>query len=319
MFLTTEEISERYLRALLAIEESAGAYYYQGRLAEALALFQSGERLLHFPEVRAPERVGFLLKYAEFLVDYYFLTNQEERLMRTLVQQTRDEALASGDAKSIAGALTQIGKMLYYCNLNNGGTDYAEARGYTRQALEQYEMLDDKHGIAQALFLLGLIHERQREEDLARNCYRQSLDIAREYDDKWVIAETTRHLAGLNLGKDNDSSLRYAKESLKRREETGFKRALPSAYLLISRVHLEREELEQAWEHAQRALELAREMKIRSSEMSVLLTQGEIQQKQGNSEAARADFEKAASLAEELGLAYGIAAAKANLAQIRVL
>lgn len=317
MFLTTEEISERYVRALLAIEESASAYHYQGRLADALALLQSGERLLGFPEVRTTERVSFLLKYAEFLVDYYFLTNQEERLMRTVVQQTRDEAVASGDDPSIAAALTQLGKMLYYCNLNTGGSDYTETRGYIRQALERYETLDDKHGIAQALFLLGLTHERQREEEQARGCYRQSLDIAREYDDKWVIAETTRHLAGLNLGKDNDSSLRYATESLKRREEIGFKRALPSAHLLISRVHLEREELEAAWEHTQRALDLAKEMDLRSSLMSVLLTQGEIQQKQGNPEAARADFEKAATLAEELGLAYGIAAAKANLAQIK--
>ena len=318
MFLTTDEISERIAKALLAIEESVEAYYYQGRLADALTLLQSGERLLDFPEMRVSRRVGFLLRYSEFLVDYYFLTNQEERRMRTVVQQARDEAMACEDERSIAAALTQLGKMYYYCNLNTGGGDYTETRGYIRQALERYEKIDDKHGIAQSLFLLGLTHERQREEEQARGCYRQSLDIAREYDDKWVIAETTRHLAGLNLGKDNDTSLRYAKESLRRREETGFKRALPSAHLLISRVHLEREELELAWEHAQQALELAREMDLRSSLMSVLLTQGEIQQKQGNPDAARADFEKAVTLAEELGLAYGIAAAKANLAQMQV-
>jgi hypothetical protein len=75
--------------------------------------------------------------------------------------------------------------------------------------------------------------------------------------------------------------------------------------------------MELASEHAQRAQELAEEMELRSSLMSVLLTQGEIQRKQGNADAARASFEKAAALAEELGLAYGIAAAKANLAHVK--
>ena len=317
MFLKNEAISERYANALLAIENIAGAYYYQGRLADALALWQSGEQLLHFEEVREAERVGFLLKYADFLVDHYFLTNQQERLMRTIVQQAREEAIAGEDEQSIATAIYQISRMLYYCNLNTGSSDYTETRSYMRQALERYERIDDKHGIAQSLFFIGLTYERHKEEEQARGYYRQALDIGREYDDKWVIAETTRHLAGLNLGKDNDTSLRYALESLRRREEAGFKRALPSAHLLASRVYQERDEMELASEHAQRAQELAEEMELRSSLMSVLLTQGEIQQKQGNADAARASFEKAAALAEELGLAYGIAAAKANLAHVK--
>jgi hypothetical protein len=57
-------------------------------------------------------------------------------------------------------------------------------------------------------------------------------------------------------------------------------------------------------------------MTLRSSLMSTLLVQGEIQQKQGKLDRARASFEKAAGLADELGLAYGIAAARANLARI---
>lgn len=317
MFLSIGEISERLADALRAIEEIAGAYYYQGRLAEALTLLQSGEQALRFREVQEIDRVDFLLHYADFLIDNYFLTNQNEKLMRAIVRQAREEAIANGDEKNVAIALYHTGRMLYYCNLNTGGSDYTEARNSMRKALASYENLGDPHGIAQSLFYIGLTHERLGEEDQARGYYRQALDLGREYDDKWVISETTRHLAGLNLGKDNDTSLRYALESLRLREEMGFKRAFPAAHLLLSSVYIARGELEKAWEHTQLAHGLAEEMKLRSSVMSVLLTQGEIQQRRGKLDEARAKFEKAGALAEELGIAYGIAAAKANLEQIR--
>jgi tetratricopeptide (TPR) repeat protein len=316
MYLSTGEISERLTDALRAIEDIAGAYYYLGRLNDALSLLQSGEQLLRVQEVQEIDRVDFLLHYADFLIDTYFLTNQNEKLMRTIVQQAHKEAIANGDEKSVATAISYTGKMLYYRNLNTGSGDYAEARNLMRQALALYEKIGDTHGIAQSLFFIGLTYERQREEEQARGCYRQALDIAREYDDKWVISEVTRHMSGLNLGKDNDTSLRYALESLRLREETGFKRALPAAHLLLGSVYMARGELDRAWEHTQLAQDLAEEMKLRSSLMSVLLIQGEIQQKQGNLDKARASFEKAATLADELGLAYGIAAAKANLEQI---
>jgi tetratricopeptide (TPR) repeat protein len=313
MFFTSEEVSERYVGALRAIEEVAGAYYYQGRLAEALLLFQNGEPLVHYQEVPEGSRLSFLLSYADFLVDNYFLTNQNEKLMRVIVQRAREEAIESGDEKSIAAAISHTGKMFYYCNLNTGGSDYTEARNSMRQALARYEKLDDTHGIAQSLFFIGLTYERHNEEEQARGFYRQALDIAREYDDKWVISEATRHLAGLNMGKDNDTSLRYALESLRRREELSFKRAQPSAHLLLSSVYIARGELDTAEEHVQKAQELAEAMALRSSLMSVLLTQGEIQQQRGDMDEARASFEKAAALAGELGIAYGIAAARAKL------
>lgn len=316
MFLSTGEISERLSDALRAIEDIAGACYYLGRLSDALSLLQSGERLLRVQEVQEFDRVDFLLHYADLLIDTYFLTNQHEKLMRTIVQQAHKEALASGDEKSIATAICSTGKMLYYCNLNTGGNDYTGARSLIRQALALYEKIGDTHGIAQSLFFIGLTYERQQEEEQARGCYRQALDIAREYDDKWVISEVTRHMSGLNLGKDNDTSLRYALESLRLREETGFKRALPAAYLLLASVYMARDELDQAWEHTRLARDLAEEMNLRSPLMSVLLAQGEIQQRQGRLDKARASFEQAAALATELGLAYGIATAKANLARI---
>lgn len=316
MFLSIGEISERLADVLRAIEEIAGAYYYQGRLAEALALLQSGEHALRFREVQEIDRVDFLLHYAEFLIDNYFLTNQNEKLMRAIVQRAREEAMADGDEKSVAAALFHTGRMHYYCNLNTGSNDYTEARNSVRKALASYEHIGDPHGIALSLFYIGLTHERLREEEPARGYYRQALDLGREYDDKWVISETTRHLAGLNLGKDNDTSLRYALESLRLREEMGFKRAFPSAHLLLSKVYTAREELEQAWEDARIAQDLAEEMKLRIYLTSAWLTQGEILLKRGRLDEARANFEKAAALAEELGIAYSIAEAKAKLERI---
>jgi tetratricopeptide (TPR) repeat protein len=314
MVFTSAQISERYTSLLHAMSEIAGAYSYQGRLADALQLLALADQCLPFQEVQRADKVRFLLKYAELLVANYFLTNQEEHRMHLMVQRAREEVEESQDEQGTATVLFLTGQTLYYHNLLAGGSDYMQARDYFQQALKRYETINDTEGMAQALFYTGLTYERyDGEEEVAAEYYQQMLQLARKHDHKWLLSEAMRHLSGILMSKDNDVSLHYALESLRLREAIGFKRALPAAHVQVSNICMERGELEQALKHCQQALQLSEEMSLRSYIMGILLTLGEIQQKQNKLDEARASFEQAAVLARELDLAYGMTRAKALL------
>lgn len=317
MSLSTEAISERYATSLQATSEIANAYYFQGRLDEALRLFQAGEQWLSLQEVSPEHKLSFLLKYGQFVIHYYFMTNSEEERMRSLAQQARQLAEARQDAPGIATALYLIGQTLYYHNLQTGESDYLEARSYFEQSSTLYERLNDSYNLAESLFYTGLTYERQHQDAQAQEYYQRALQLAESSSNVWGASEATRHLAGLYMSIDLEQSLNYALKSLALREEIGFKRALPSAQLLISDVYVERGNLEQALEYCQQAEQLAREMKLQNYLVYAQVTHGDIAYKQGKRDEARTHFEKAASLARQLNIAFAIAVVNEKLEMIK--
>jgi ATP/maltotriose-dependent transcriptional regulator MalT len=92
-----------------------------------------------------------------------------------------------------------------------------------------------------------------------------------------------------------------------------FRRALPSAQLLLSDIYVERGEMERALEYCQLAEELATEMDLQNYLVFVSLTRGDIASRQGRLTEARERFEKALELAKQLNNAFAIAAANEKL------
>ena len=84
------------------LADIADAYYFQGRLDDAFRLWQTCEPLLTGREVQPVARMRYLLRYGAFLIHNYFLTNREEELMFSLVQQARQLAEALQDTSGIA-------------------------------------------------------------------------------------------------------------------------------------------------------------------------------------------------------------------------
>ncbi|GHO83916.1 tetratricopeptide repeat protein [Dictyobacter formicarum] len=316
MALSAEEITAHYTSTLHALGEIAWSYYYQGQLDDAMKLFEQGSHLLGFPEIAVIDRARFLLRYAEFVIANYFLTNQDEELMLTIIHQAQETARHSQDQQSQATVLYLTGQMRYYQNIQKGIQDYTEARTTLQQAHKLYATLGATEGIAQILFYIGLTHEREDDEERAEAYYQQALEIARRHSYKWIISEATRHLSGLAMQKDTDLALRYALESLRLRSEIGFKRALPAAHFLVSDVYTRRNELNKALEHCQQGRQLAEEMGLRSAILMSLLTLGQIQQQQAAFEEAQSTFEAAAQLAQELHIAFAISAARESLARL---
>lgn len=316
MALSAKEITAHYTSLLHSLSEIAWSYYYQGQLDDAMKLFERGSHLLDFPEITDLDQAQFLLRYAEFVIANYFLTNQDEELMLTIIHQAQETARHSRDQQSQVTVLYLTGQMHYYQNIQKGIQDYTEARTTLQQAYKLYTELRATEGMAQTLFYTGLTHEREGDKNSAEAYYQQALEIARGHDYKWIISEATRHLSGLAMQKDTDLALRYALESLRLRSEIGFKRALPAAHFLVSDVYTQRNELDKALEHCQQGRQLAEKMGLRSAILMSLLTLGQIQQQQAAFEEAQATFEEAAQLAQKLNIAFAISAARESLAQL---
>lgn len=315
MDLPIEALSERYATSLQALSEIAGAYYFQGRRDDAFRLWQTAEQFLTAPEVRPVDQMKFLLRYGSFLVQHYFLTNCEEALMLSVVQRARQGAEALQDESGIATALFLAGQTLYYHHLLTGGNDYTEARDYFLRSSTLRKKIGDTYELAESLFYTGLTYDRQEQSAQAKEYYLHALETAEQQGNTWAASEATRHLTDHS---DGEQRLRYALRSLELRVEMNFRRALPSAQLLLSDIYIERGDLERALEYCQLAEELATEMDLQNYLVFAFLTRGEIAHKQGKLTEAREHFEKALELARRLNVTYAIDAANEKLKLLTV-
>lgn len=318
MFLSREAIAERYNVSLQNLMEIAEAYYFQGRLDDALRFWQTSEQLLAGHEVQPVEQMQFLLRYGAFLIHNYFLTNREEELMLSVVQRARQTAESLQDEAGIATALDLTGQTLYYRNLLAGGKDFTETRSYFQQASELREKIGDMYNIANSLFYTGMTYILHSQEEQAREYYQRTLTLAAQHGNAWAESEANRHLADVSMHKDKDyeQALRYALRSLALREEMGFRRALPAAQLLVSDVYIELGDLEQALAYCQQAEQLSEEMNLRMYLMGASLVRGEIAYRRKQLVEAREHFEHAGVLAHKLNNAFGIADVNEKLAML---
>lgn len=313
MSLSVEAIAERYVLSLNALSEIANAYYFQGQLDDALHLFQVGEQWLPAKEIQPVDQMGFLLKYGQFLIYYYFLTNREEDHMFSIVQRARQAADALQNEAGIAAARYLVGQTLYYHNLLTGGSDYTEARDHFEQAVALSEKVGESRIFAESLFYTGLTYERHEKGRRAEAYYRRALASAEQHGHTWAASEAYRHLSGLSISIDTTQSLEYALKSLALREEMGFKRGLPPAQLLVSDVYIARNDLAHALEYCKQAEQLATEMGLQIYLVDAQLTRGDIAYNQDKRAEARAHFERSATLARELNNTFMFVQADAKL------
>lgn len=313
MSLSSEALSKRYTSSLQAISEIANAYYYQGRIDEALRLFQGGEQWLAAPEAASRDQLHFLLKYGQFLIHYYFLTNKMEEIMSSVARQALQAAEASQDKAALATAFYLKGQSHYFRNLNSNVSDYGEAREYMERSSALREQIEDLYNLPESLFFTGLTYDRENHGEQARSYYQRALELAERHGNKWAASEAFRHLTDHTEGAQR---LNYALRSLELREEMSFKRSLPSAQLLVSDVYLALGDPKRALVYCQQAEQLATEMGLRIYVMWALLTYGDIASKCEQFDQARVHYQQALTMANEFNYAFGIAIANEKLKEL---
>ncbi len=136
--------------------------------------------------------------------------------------------------------------------------DYAPLRKALLEALPAFERSRAARGQAEALFYLGLAHERLDERPQARATYERALAIAEPAGDALMKAYLYRHLADFQKERNGlPGVLDFHQRCLRLREEIGFATGIVFASLAVGETLVEMKQPEQARPHYQRALEVA--------------------------------------------------------------
>src|SRR5581483_6786554 len=278
-----DTLSQHYATLVHALCNISEVYYLQGRLDDALTVLKAGAQLTAASAVQPQDQVKLLLQYGKVLIRRFFLTSLDVDTMLATVERAQQVAEAAHDERGIVNALALLGQAHYYIGLNAAlyaagdlyGAQEHSSRSltYFQQALERGEALQDTRVMSEALFYIGLVHERRRQNEQAQPYYTRSLQIAEQHNHKLETSYAARHLSGIALENgDLEQALNYALKSLHLREEIGFRSALPHSHLLVSDVYMAQKDLANAHFHAQQAYALAEDQKQKDGIIFSLLT-----------------------------------------------
>ncbi|GCE22419.1 tetratricopeptide repeat protein [Dictyobacter kobayashii] len=312
-----EALPAQFGKVLEALEGIASTYYMTGRLEQALHIFQAGRPLLAMPEVTLHDQAQFLLHYGQMLTRKTQYENAPEDEAVELLQQARRLAVQLDDKPLIADAVDSIGFAGYVAASNRREGDPSLLQVYFQEALERRQALQDQRGISESLFHLGLIEDIIDQPEQAHVYYTQALQLARQHNHPGEASEALRHL-GFHALRDGQlaEAQQYLSEALHTAEQSGRQLSIPFAHVALSDVYLEQHKLDLASEHARKALELAQSMHVTRAHIFALSNLGSICQARGDKMQARAYYEQAHQLAQEIGLGYAIQQANAALQQL---
>jgi serine phosphatase RsbU (regulator of sigma subunit) len=150
--------------------------------------------------------------------------------------------------------------------LNNIGTIYntlgneEKTLEYLEKSLKIREEINDKNGIAQSLNNIGSILYNQKELSKALNHFERSLDLYKQVGNKEGMAYSLSNMGNIYDLMKSPKGLSYHQRSLKLREEIGDKKGQAFGLVNVSESHLLNGNLKEAYECANKALDLSKKM-----------------------------------------------------------
>jgi tetratricopeptide (TPR) repeat protein len=179
--------------------------------------------------------------------------------------------------------------------------DLASSQDCHQDALIIRRQLGDRDGEANSLNLLGLTHFRRRHLGAASDHFEQAIALFRDIGAThfaflalYNLADTHRQASHLAEAEEIGRSL------LTRRRESGDKRGEGAVLRLLSDIHCERGEGDDALRGAQDAVEIALVLRNQFLEAFWLITLGNAQRILGNHDEALASYQRSAALCRRL-------------------
>jgi tetratricopeptide (TPR) repeat protein len=252
-------------------------------------------------DIDAKDLIRLLLHSADFLNKCSLFGSST--FDETLQQLSRAQQLVkTADDQDLLGTvLLHLGQAHDYHTMNTGEGDYQVALDYLEQALTLYRATANQPGIGNAIFHIGLIHQRKQEWQEAKTAFANAYDIA--VDGHYLFAQSLaiRHLGFIHfVAKEYERAEACARESLKLRQDLGYRLYLPPAHHVLGNLFIVLERWEEALDHLEQANTLAEEMKLDAYLVHIQLTLGEWHKRQGDKELARNCFQKAYDTAVKL-------------------
>jgi tetratricopeptide (TPR) repeat protein len=228
-----------------------------GRPADALRILDLAEPLIRAtasPVERARlrlQRATCAQSLSRLAVDAVDRSVEELRAILGAAESLRD-------ARLVADVRDQLGLAIYTRNFRQ--SDLADARQLFEQALQARRSFDDRRGIAESLFHIGLTWENKKDpsaEELrrARESHSEALKIAAAGGFDIEASYAVRHLAGHQQDAgDLDGALKGFERSLDLRLRAGYHIYLAPALLTVGDVWKAKGNPAKAREYYDRAL-----------------------------------------------------------------
>ena len=195
--------------------------------------------------------------------------------------------------------------------------DYETSLAYFQQALVLYEALHDEKNMPRSLLGAGRMYQNIGQNEAAQLYVERALTSAEQQQDRAIQAEALNHLALLRAGIDDmDTALQYARTSLTIRESANLKAEIPYAYLTLAELYQTQGKNAEALTIYQQCYTLAEEIHS-SVAIFVLLGIGYIHFDNNDIPQAIEHFQQALERAEAINLRTGIQEAQEALAEAK--
>jgi tetratricopeptide (TPR) repeat protein len=233
------------------------------------------------------------------------------------LDQAQRYAEAATDPLTEADALAGLGMALHYQRLGTGEGTIEDALAHFEQAQALRETTNDRHGLCESRFQIGLMDQFKGDWDAAHKAFAESYTLAKEHG--WHLEQSyaVRHLGFWQLRTDQlDAALAAMQESLTLREAIGQRLLYPFSHLAIGDAHAALGSLPQAADHHRLALTLADEMGLGVPRAFAILSLGEVAEASGDQARALERYREALAAGEQLHLARLQRACRAKIAAL---
>lgn len=196
--------------------------------------------------------------------------------------------------------------------------DFGKATAHAQAAIELYRTLGDRHGEAEGVHRLGLIHLQRGDLETARELFDESLELDRAAGERlYFRGEYERHmgLVELRLG-NTERSIPHFEESLSARRQVGAIDASLFAASILASALVDVGRAEDVQPHLLYAVAVADRLNSPTGRARIDLVLGRYHRLRGDNEAARIAFEAALAIADTIGLTSIASQAVAELEEL---
>jgi tetratricopeptide (TPR) repeat protein len=298
----------------------AKADLYRGFPGEGLEVIEAVLPLGARPDATPLDRARLAIARGELEHYRSSLVGASDTRAIELLRAALVAAEASRHEPAIADAADLLGLVLYSEAFDTG--NFAAAIEPLERGLSIRRRIDDRRGIAESLFHLGLVHQNraqatEADRKRAMELYLQALPIARDGGFEVEQSYLERHIAAEEELRGNlDAALAGFSRSASLRRKAKYQIYLAPALLALGDIHAARGEKKDAGSSYREALAAAKETRAARFIVGSHLALARLADKEGDRETATAEAKAALEAARAGGYASGASDAEVLIEEL---